>query len=467
MTHFAPKPATAHRSQNLSGTVRVPGDKSISHRALMFGAMAQGETIISGLLEAGDVFSTAEALRSMGAKLALGDDGLWRVQGNGMLSEPSNVIDMGNSGTSTRLLTGMIAGYPITVTMTGDGSLIKRPMARVVTPLEQMGAKFMTRAGHRLPMCVQGSGTLKAIEYKLPVASAQVKSAILLAGLHAQGTTTVIEEIPTRDHTETMLRHFGVEIKTQILESGAHAISIQGGQTMTGCAIDVPCDPSTAAFPAIAALIVAGSDVRLPRINMNPRRNGLYITLKEMGADIAFEHERNEGGEPVADLRLRHNGAIKGIVVPPDRVPSMIDEIPALAMVAACAEGTTYLTNLGELRVKESDRLKMVADGLIACGVNLEMGEESLTIHGTGKPPRGGAMIETALDHRIAMSFLCLGLTTDEPVSIDDISPVTTSFPGFMDVMSGLGAELEQSDHPVLDTDGLFLRTKKTSMDIE
>lgn len=466
MTHFAPKPATAYPSKNLSGTVRVPGDKSISHRALMFGAMAEGETIISGLLEAGDVFSTAEALRAMGAKLALSDDGLWRVQGTGILHEPSAVIDMGNSGTSTRLLAGIIAGYPITVTMTGDGSLVKRPMARVVTPLSEMGAKFMTREGNRLPMTMQGSGSLKAIEYKLPVASAQVKSAILLAGLHANGTTTVIEDVPTRDHSETMLRHFGVEVKTQTLESGAQAISITGGQRLTGCAIDVPSDPSTAAFPAIAALIVPGSDVRLPRINMNPRRNGLYITLQEMGADISFDRPRDEGGEPVADLRLRHNGQIKGITVPPDRVPSMIDEIPALAMVAACAEGTTYLTNLGELRVKESDRLKMVADGLAACGVKLEMGEDSLTIHGTGKPPKGGAMIETALDHRIAMSFLCLGLATEEPISIDDITPVTTSFPGFMDVMSSLGAELEQSNEPVLDTDGLFLRKKKSVEDL-
>lgn len=453
-------PYIARKSPALGGTVRIPGDKSISHRALMFGALAHGETMISGLLEAGDVFSTAEALRAMGAKIVLGDDGLWRVFGTGALHEPPSVIDMGNSGTSTRLLCGMIAGFPITVTMTGDASLIKRPMMRVIAPLSEMGAQFMARDGGRLPMAMHGTGSLKAIEYRLPVASAQVKSAILLAGLNAHGTTTVIEEKPTRDHTETMLRMFGAEVKTETLESGAQAISITGGQCLTGCAIDVPSDPSTAAFPTIAALMVPGSDVKLPRINMNPRRNGLYVTLQEMGADIAMDRPRMESGEPLADLHLRHNGAIKGITVPPERVPSMIDEIPALAMIAACADGITHMSNLDELRVKESDRLKMVADGLAACGVKLEMGESSLTIHGTGKPPKGGARIETALDHRIAMSFLCLGLATDEPVTIDDISPVMTSFPGFVDVMRGLGADLRASNDDGLDTDGLFLRNR-------
>lgn len=460
MKHNASQPATSRKSPALTGTVRIPGDKSISHRSLMFGALAKGETMISGLLEAGDVFSTAEALRAMGAKLSMGDDGLWRVYGGNGLAEPSKIIDMGNSGTSTRLLTGMISGFSITVTMTGDASLIKRPMARIVTPLEQMGAKFMSRAGYRLPMSVQGSDQLKAIEYRLPVASAQVKSAILLAGLNANGSTTVIEEKPTRDHTETMLRHFGVDVKTETLKDGAQAITIIGGQSLQGCAIGIPSDPSTAAFPATAAVLVPGSDIRLPRINMNTRRNGFYLCLQEMGADITLENTRDEAGEPLADLHIRHNGNLKGITVPPDRIPSMIDEVPALAMIAACAEGTTRLTSLGELRVKESDRLKMVADGLVACGVKLEMGEESLTIHGNGKPPKGGALIETALDHRIAMSFLCLGMTSEEPVQIDDLAPVMTSFPGFVDVMTGLGAIIETSDAPVLDTDGLFLRQK-------
>jgi 3-phosphoshikimate 1-carboxyvinyltransferase len=396
----------------------------------------------------------------MGAKLTLGDDGLWRVFGTNQLHEPAHVIDMGNSGTSTRLLAGVIAGYPIVATMTGDASLIKRPMMRVITPLTTMGAAFMSRNGGRLPMSIHGSDSLNAIEYRLPVASAQVKSAILLAGLRAQGTTTVIEEKPTRDHTETMLRLFGVSIDTTTTADGAQAISIAGGQTLRGCAVDVPSDPSTAAFPTIAALMVPGSELKLPRINMNPRRNGLYVTLMEMGADITLGHQRNEAGEPLADLHIRYNGPLKGITVPPERVPSMIDEIPALAMVASCAQGTTVLTNLDELRVKESDRLKMIADGLAACGVKLEMGENSLIIHGTGAPPQGNARIETALDHRIAMSFLCLGLATAESVTIDDISPVMTSFPGFVDVMRGIGAKLSASDDDGLDTDGLFLRKK-------
>ncbi|HEY8189625.1 MAG TPA: 3-phosphoshikimate 1-carboxyvinyltransferase, partial [Micavibrio sp.] len=417
--HNKPQPATAMKSPALAGNVRVPGDKSISHRALMFGALAQGETIISGLLEAGDVFSTAEALRAMGARLSLGDDGLWRVQGTGLLREPDRILDMGNSGTSTRLLAGVIAGYPLTAVMTGDASLVRRPMARIMTPLERMGAKFLSRAGQRLPMSIQGSASLEAIEYRLPVASAQVKSAILLAGLHANGTTTVIEDKPTRDHTETMLRHFGAEIQTETLAGGAQAISIQGGQRLTGGAIDVPGDPSAAAFPVVAALIVPGSDIKLPRVNMNPRRNGLYVTLMEMGANIVMEQARMESGESIADLRVRFGGPLKGMIVPPDRIPSMIDEVPILAMAASCANGTTVLTDLGELRVKESDRLKMVADGLAACGVQVEMGEDSLTIHGAGNPPPGGATIETALDHRIAMSFLCLGLAAESPVTID------------------------------------------------
>jgi 3-phosphoshikimate 1-carboxyvinyltransferase len=334
-------------------------------------------------------------------------------------------------------------------------------MARIITPLEMMGAKSMARSSHRLPMSVQGSAALQAIEYRLPVASAQVKSAILLAGLNAEGTTTVIEETPTRDHSETMLRHFGVQVKTETLESGAQAIRIAGGQHLKGCAIDIPSDPSAAAFPTLAALLVKGSEIYLPNVNMNPRRNGLYITLVEMGADITFEHERTESGEPIADLRVRYSDSMRGMTVPPERVPSMIDEIPALAMIAACIEGTTHFSNLGELRVKESDRLKMVADGLSACGVRLETGEDSLTIHGNGHPPAGGAVIMTALDHRIAMSFLCLGLASENPVTIDDVSPVTTSFPDFIAAMRELGAVLEQSNEVVLDTDGLFLRKNR------
>ncbi len=437
-----------------------PGDKSISHRSLMFGALAKGETMVSGLLEAGDVFSTAEALRAMGVRLN-NADGLWRIQGGHGLAEPGHVIDMGNSGTSTRLLAGMIAGHDITATLTGDASLVKRPMARIMTPLMEMGAIFMSRSGNRLPLSMRGSSSLKGIEYRLPVASAQVKSCILLAGLNASGSTTVIEETPTRDHTETMLRGFGVEVTTENLKDGAQAITLKGGQMLKGCAIDVPGDPSTAAFPTVAALMVQGSELVLPHITMNPRRNGLYVTLLEMGADIVLEHERIEGGEPIADLRVRYSGPLNGITVPPERIASMIDEVPALAMVCACADGTSRLTNLGELRVKESDRLKMIVDGLIACGVKLKMGEDSLTIYGTGKAPKGGATIQTALDHRIAMSFLCLGFATEQPVTIDDISPVMTSFPSFVDTMTGLGARLEDSDEVAFDPDGLFL--KKTA----
>jgi len=458
MTHSKIIPYIARKSPPLTGPARIPGDKSISHRALMFGALSKGETIISGMLEADDIFATAQALRAMGVHVVLGEDGLWRVFGTGQLQEPAKILEMGNSGTSTRLLSGVIAGFPITATMNGDASLIKRPMMRIMTPLEQMGAHFMARSGGRLPMTLRGSESLKAIEYNLPVASAQVKSAILLAGLHAQGKTCVIENKATRDHTETMLRLFGATITSERLESGAEAIMIEGGQTLRGCAIDVPCDPSAAAFPTIAALMVEGSEIRLPRINMNPRRNGLYTSLIEMGADITLGQSRIEAGEPIADLTVRYNGPLKGIIVPPDRVPSMIDEIPALAMVAACADGTTHMTHLDELRVKESDRLKMVADGLAACGVQLEMGENSLTIHGTGAPPQGGARIETALDHRIAMSFLCLGMASTDPVTIDDISPVSTSFPGFVETMRGLGAILDASDEDGLDTDGLFLK---------
>ncbi len=436
-------PVTSQASGPLTGNFPVPGDKSISHRALMLGAMAEGETIISGLLEAGDVFSTVEALRAMGASLALSDDGLWRVQGVGVLKEPTQILDMGNSGTSARLLTGIIAGYPMTATMSGDSSLIKRPMARVMIPLERMGARFLSRTGQCLPMTMQGSSSLTAIEYTLSVASAQVKSAILLAGLHADGLTTVIEDKLTRDHTEIMLKHFGVDVETETTNDGAQAISIRGGQCLSGAAIDIPGDPSAAAFPVIAALIVPGSDINLSRVGMNPRRDGLYVTLKEMGADIVMDYMHSEFGEKIVNLHVRFSEPLKGIIVPPERIPRMIDEIPALAMAASCARGITVLTNLGELRVKESDRLKMIAEGLAACGVRLEMEKESLIIHGTGIPPDGGAVIETALDHRIAMSFLCLGLVTKYPVTIDDFSPVMTSFPNFMDSMTSIGAILE------------------------
>lgn len=454
MTHKAhAKPFQSKKSSPLQGLVRVPGDKSISHRSLMFGALAEGETIISGLLEGEDVFNTAGAMRALGAQITKGDDGLWRCHGIGVgnLQEPAGFLDMGNSGTSTRLLTGIVGSHPITAFFTGDASLNKRPMGRVITPLEQMGVKFMSRHGGKPPFGVQGTAEAQAITYRLPVASAQVKSAILLAGLNAHGTTTVIEPEPTRDHSENMLRHFGVDVTVIKMADGADAISIDGQQKLLGCAVDVPADPSSAAFPVVAALLQPGSEVTIRRVGINPRRIGLYETLLEMGAEISFERKTVEAGEAIANLVVRSTGPLKGVDVPEHRVPSMIDEFPVLAMAAACAEGTTRMTGLAELRVKESDRLAMVANGLKACGVDLEMGHDWLTIHGTGKPPKGGALIETALDHRIAMSFLVLGTATLEPIRVDDASPIDTSFPGFADLMNELGANIEPTGLEMID----------------
>lgn len=434
----------SRKSGPLKGVTKIPGDKSISHRALMFGGITIGETIISGLLEGEDVLGTAEAMRQLGARIERGDDGLWRVFGVGLggLHEPRDIIDMGNSGTSVRLLMGLAGGHPITTQFTGDASLTKRPMKRVITPLEMMGITFEATNGERLPLSVTGPEDLLSIEYHLPVASAQVKSAILLAGLNARGTTTVIEDTPTRDHTEKMLQHFGVEVITEELENGSLAVSVTGHQDLQPCAVDVPGDPSSAAFATVAAAINEGSNIRLLNVGINERRNGIFITLQEMGADITFEHERIEAGEPVADIVVKGTGKLKGINVPPERVPSMIDEFPVLAMAAACAEGTTKMTGLAELRVKESDRLLMVAEGLKACGVSLEMGEDSLTVNSNGKHPIGGAKIKTALDHRIAMSFLVLGSVSVEPIEIDDAEPIKTSFPNFEELMNDLGCEI-------------------------
>lgn len=438
----------AHKADALSGTAVIPGDKSISHRSIMFGSLAIGETIVSGLLEGEDVLHTAAAMRAMGAKIERSDDGLWRLHGVGVggLKEPDEVLEMGNSGTSTRLLMGLIGGHDITATFTGDASLVKRPMKRIVTPIEKMGAKFLCRSGERLPLTVKGAQEVLPIEYELPVASAQVKSAIMLAGLNAAGRTTVIEDHPTRDHTENMLRHFGVDVKVEDLDGGRQAISLCGHQELQGCAVDVPRDPSSAAFAAVAALIVEGSGITMTNVGVNTRRDGVFTTLKEMGGDVRYENERIEAGEPVATIQVTSKNTLKGITVPEERVPSMIDEFPILAVAAACAEGTTTMTGLKELRVKESDRLLMMANGLKACGVDLEMGEDSLIIHGKGKAPKGGASVETALDHRIAMSFLVLGCATEEPVEIDDASPIKTSFPNFIELMNDLGAKIGHQD---------------------
>ncbi len=412
----------------------------------MFGALALGETVISGLLEGEDVLCTAAALRALGADIVQQGE-IWRVRGFGVggAREPVDVLNLGNSGTSARLLSGILASHPFTSFMTGDGSLRQRPMQRVIDPLSRMGARFMAREGGRLPLGIVGTDEMVPIEYPLPVASAQVKSAILLAGLNTAGETAVIEPQATRDHTERMLRHFGAEVRVEAAanEKGGRGkrITVVGWPELLARDIVVPGDPSSAAFAVVGACIRPGSDVLVENVGLNPLRAGLYVTLKEMGASITLENERDMGGEPVADLHVK-GGGLKGVTVPPERAPSMIDEYPILAVAAACAEGTTHMLGLSELRAKESDRLSSVAAGLAGNGVKHEMGADSLVVHGTGGAPPGGGLVTTHLDHRIAMSFLMLGLATREPVAVDDGSPIDTSFPGFAAQMNGLGARI-------------------------
>ncbi|MFA4846420.1 MAG: 3-phosphoshikimate 1-carboxyvinyltransferase, partial [Patescibacteria group bacterium] len=417
---------------------------SISHRAIMLGGIASGRTVVHGLLEGEDVMATIAALGAMGVEIDKLDN-TWVIEGIGLenLKEPSRVLDMGNSGTSTRLLIGLVGGRPFTTFFTGDASLSRRPMGRVITPLEQMGASFLAREGGRLPLAVQGAEKPKAITYTLPVASAQVKSAILLAGLSAHGLTTVVEHVPTRDTTERMLRAFGasVEIEENFL-GGGHTIVLTGQPKLTGRDIIVPADISSAAFPLVAALLKIDSEVKLMNVGVNERRAGIIHSLKEMGADLELLNERELCGEPVADILVRGGRVLKGITIMPERAPSMIDEFPVLAMAAACAKGTSHFKGLAELRVKESDRLTLVAQGLEACGVKVEVEGDDLIIHGTGKLPEGGATIATALDHRIAMSFLVLGTVTAQPIRIDDGNPIATSFPTFVALMNGLGAKV-------------------------
>ncbi|GIK98493.1 MAG: 3-phosphoshikimate 1-carboxyvinyltransferase [Alphaproteobacteria bacterium] len=436
------QPLVSHPSGPIAGEARVPGDKSISHRALMFGALAVGETVIEGLLEGEDVLRTAAAMRALGARAERGADGVWRVRGRGVggLAEPDDVLDMGNAGTGARLLMGLLASHRVTAILTGDASLRRRPMGRVAAPLRLMGAEFVARGGDRLPLAVLGTAEPMPITYRLPVPSAQVKSAVLLAGLNTPGETTVIEPEPTRDHTELMLRHYGATVRVEQLPEG-RAVTVEGQPEITGRAVRVPADPSSAAFPIVAALIRPGSRVVLPGVGLNPHRIGLIDTLREMGADIAVANARIEAGEPVADLTVEA-GELAGVDVPPERAPSMIDEYPVLAIAAACAKGRTTMRGLAELRVKESDRLAAVADGLAACGVEVEAGEDSLTVHGTGKRPRGGATVASGLDHRIAMSFLVLGMAAEAPVGVDDAGPIETSFPGFAPLMNRLGARI-------------------------
>ncbi|MDX2073513.1 MAG: 3-phosphoshikimate 1-carboxyvinyltransferase [Alphaproteobacteria bacterium] len=433
--------ATSSASQPLCGDVHVAGDKSISHRALMLASQALGLTTISGLLEGEDVMNTAAALKSMGVNIEK-NGSQWRVEGVGIggLQEPQGVLDMGNSGTSTRLLMGLVTPYPFTSFFTGDDSLRSRPMARVITPLEQVGAQITTHSGGRLPLSVKGTDTPNAISYTLPVASAQVKSAIILAALNTPGTTTVIEPHATRDHTENMLEYFDIPITRGQTKDGTN-ITLTGRpkQTAKNRDIEVPGDPSSAAFLLVAALIVPGSNVIVRNICMNPLRTGLFTTLKEMGADLSYENERTLGGEKLADIRVRYS-ALKAVNVPAERAPSMIDEYPILAVAAAFAKGESVMHGLSELRVKESDRLNAITESLTGCGVTARA--EGDTLYVTGGVPKGGTTIATRLDHRIAMSFLVMGMASKEPVIIDDASAINTSFPNFISLMNGLGASI-------------------------
>ena len=442
--HGAPVPMISTACGPLTGEAHVPGDKSISHRALILGALSVGETRIEGLLEGEDVLDTARAMRAFGAEVVEHGGGRWSVFGVGVggFAEPEQVIDCGNSGTGVRLIMGAMATSPISATFTGGASLNKRPMARVTDPLALFGAQSVGRSGGRLPMTIVGAVDPVPIRYAVPVPSAQVKSALLLAGLNAPGQTVVIEREATRDHTERMLAGFGAQIETRDTAEGRE-ITLTGQPELVAQDIVVPRDPSSAAFPVCAALIVPGSDVLVPNIGLNPTRAGLFTTLQEMGADLTYENLREEGGEPVADLRARFSPDLKGIEVPPARAASMIDEYPVLSVVAACATGTTMMRGVKELRVKESDRIEAMATGLRANGIAVEDGPDwwSVTGMGHGNIP-GGATVASHLDHRIAMSFLVLGMVTGAPVAVDDGGPIATSFPVFEPLMQALGARI-------------------------
>lgn len=447
--HGAPIPMTSHKCTGLSGVVEVPGDKSISHRSLIFGAMALGKTEISGLLEGQDVLDTAKAMEAFGASVTNHGDGNWTVHGVGVggFSEPDGVIDCGNSGTGVRLIMGAMATHDMTATFTGDASLNKRPMARVTDPIALFGAEAYGRKGGRLPMTIVGAKHPVPVRYTVPMPSAQVKSAVMLAGLNAPGETVIIEKEATRDHTERMLVGFGAEVDAEITAEG-RVITLRGYPELKPQTISVPRDPSSAAFPVCAALITEGSDILVPNIGLNPTRAGLYTTLREMGADLVFENERLEGGEPVADLRAKFSPNMKGIEVPPERAASMIDEYPILSVVASFAEGDTIMRGVKELRVKESDRIDAMAKGLRANGMDIDEGEDWWIIHGKGMGNvPGGGLAETFLDHRIAMSFLTLGMGSEKPVHIDDGGPIVTSFPNFEPLMSALGAKLTRDNH--------------------
>ena len=438
-----PSPLEARCSGPLTGKARVPGDKSISHRALILGALSVGKTRISGLLEGEDVLNTAKSMRALGAEVDRTGDFAWVVQGVGVsgFAEPQNPLDFGNSGTGCRLVMGAVAGCPITAVFDGDASLRSRPMRRVLDPLELMGAKTRSSGeGGRLPLTLAGARDPVPITYRTPVASAQIKSAVLLAGLSAPGVTTVIEQEASRDHTELMLKHFGAEIVSS--KEGAHGrkIALTGQPELHGADVVVPADPSSAAFPIVAALIVEGSDIILPDVMTNPLRTGLFATLREMGALLEETEVRGDAGEPMAQIRARAS-KLRGVEVPPERAPSMIDEYLVLAVAAAFAEGTTIMRGLHELPVKESDRLAATAAMLRVNGVSVEISGDDLVVEGRGHVP-GGGLVATHMDHRIAMSALVMGLASDKPVKVDDTAFIATSFPDFIPMMRALGAEL-------------------------
>ena len=439
MHSSAPRPLSAGRpSRGLTGTIQVPGDKSISHRALMFGALAVGETRICGLLEGEDVLRTAAAMRALGAEVTQEGPGAWRVAGRGIggLVEPEDVLDMGNSGTAARLLAGSVASHDLFAVMTGDASLRRRPMRRVTEPLALCGARFSSRGGGRLPLAIEGAREALPIEYSVPVPSAQVKSAILLCGLNAPGLTVVHEREATRDHSENMLRHFGAEVHVAV-DGHARTITLRGQPELRAADVVVPGDPSSAAFPIVAALLVPGSEVCIEGVGLNPLRTGLFTTLREMGAVLEVRNPRTEGGEPVGDLVVRSTG-LRGVEVPPERAPSMIDEYPVLAVAAACASGVTRMRGLKELRVKESDRLSATAALLEANGARVEIDGDDLIVTGNGGPPPGGGLVVTHMDHRLAMSALVMGLAAAKPVRVDDAAFIDTSFPGFSALLNRL-----------------------------
>lgn len=439
MSHVL-KPLSSIRSGPLSGHVTVPGDKSISHRALLFGALSLGTTRIRGLLESEDVVNTALAVSALGAPATKAGD-VWQVQGRGLggFRQPEASLDFGNSGTGVRLAMGVVAGQDLTVEMIGDASLSRRPMSRVLNPLKEMGLQVETGDRVSLPLKLRGSANLIPISYELPVPSAQVKSAVLIAGLQATGTTTVIETEPTRDHTERMLRFFGADITSTRGDDGKTRIAVTGGRQLQGQEVTVPADPSSAAFLIAAALLAPGSEITVEGVLVNDTRIGFYLTLQEMGADLTFANEREEGGEPIADIRVRHS-ALKGVRVPADRAPSMIDEYPVLAVVAAFAEGETVMEGLAELKVKESDRLAATAAGLEVNGVSTRIDGDTLTVTGRSGSVPGGGFVETHLDHRIAMSFLVMGFNSEAPVTVDDVAIINTSFPEFIGLCEQIGA---------------------------